>query len=630
MEKSTKNYYQSMTDTCRYVPDHFMIKRTMVRYNMRTIILFLTFLLAPSFVSAVQVTLPYQNNFTSSSEFSAATGTWGSNEAQTWYHDQSGGYGDNGSCVRSQIHTNGGNVQGGLGEFHWASEDDEANHTSRTNVGFLFWPGSGYTQAMRSGGQKVLLFLDGEGARPKLFQREYYSDFTAFAPCQNAGGNCTFMAGGDNPTPADTFHIEDYEEQWVWIEFEIIQNTSIKLYIYTQDGAFNGLYINNTAHGARATSQYALQHLFAYFTSGAVSGASSAYFKVDNLNIAESFIGPPNGFINGSDINTYSLTLTKIENDGSGTVISSPGDINCGSTCFDTFNENSIVTLSATGDDVSWSGDCDANGAVNIGTSDKACTATFTGTSPPTDTTPSNNGLPWTADFETGNLGEFNASITPLLSVSTTAPQSGLYAARAPLTAGTHSDNYADHLFGDFYNVGLDKVEELNLELYSKFDPGYVWPSDSHKIAVFNLTDGNVSARRYQVMIMVNSRGEYLVDHTYMDTWQFFGLTQNRNGSVVTVREGQWDKLRMYVKLNDPDISNGIVRLWINDLLKVEYTDVNIRENTDFGMNKLIMSSYATDSSGSNGVQWYDNWSLSTPDTEVIPSLDVPAGFILN
>lgn len=607
---------------------------------MRTIVLVLTFLLAPSMVSAVQVTLPYQNNFTSSSDFSDATDTWGSNEAQTWYHDQSGCYNNDGGCARAQIHANGGNVQGGLGEFHWAGEGDEANHSSRTNVGFLFWAGSGYTQAMTSGGQKVILLLDGDDARPKLFQREYYSDFTAFAPCQNAGGNCTFMAGGDNPTPADTFHIEDYEEQWVWIEFEVIEDTSIKLYIYTQDGAFNGLYINNTAYGSRATSAYALQHLFAYWTSGAVSGGSDAYFKIDNLNIAESFIGPPSGFVNGTSnttpptTSTYSLTLTKVEDNGSGTVTSSSGDINCGSTCSDEFNENSTVTLTATGDDVTWSGDCNSSGVVNIGTSNKSCTATFVAanTAAPTPTpTTGNTGLPWTADFETGDFSEFNGGATPQLSISTTAPHNGSYAARSPLTAGTHSDNYADFYFGDFFSIGLDKVEALDLQLYSKFDPGYVWPDRSQKIAILNLTDGNVSARRYQVMILVNSNGEYVVDHTYIDTWQFFGLTQNMNGSPVTVREGQWDKLKMHVTLNDPGYSNGIVRLWVNDVLKVEYTDVNIRQDTDFGMNKLIMSSYATDSSGSNGVQWHDDWILSLPGTEVTNpvSPSAPSGFNL-
>jgi hypothetical protein len=153
------------------------------------------------------------------------------------------------------------------------------------------------------------------------------------------------------------------------------------------------------------------------------------------------------------------------------------------------------------------------------------------------------------------------------------------------------------------------------LTTHTKFDPGYVWPSNGHKIAIFNLTNGNDSQRRYQVYVKVNTNGQYAVDHSYIGTWDFFGLPQNQ-GSPASVRFGQWDKIKLYVRLNTPGSSNGVVKLWVNDVLKLSHSNVNIRQNTSYGINKLIMSSYATDASGSNGYQYYDNWQLATADPD--------------
>ena len=74
------------------------------------------------------------------------------------------------------------------------------------------------------------------------------------------------------------------------------------------------------------------------------------------------------------------------------------------------------------------------------------------------------------------------------------------------------------------------------------------------------------------------------------------------------VEPDTWVKLKLYVRLNTAGNSDGALKLWVDDELKADYTNVNIRENTSLGMNKLIMSSYANPSSGSAGVQYYDDW----------------------
>jgi hypothetical protein len=231
------------------------------------------------------------------------------------------------------------------------------------------------------------------------------------------------------------------------------------------------------------------------------------------------------------------------------------------------------------------------------------------------------NGLPWRAAFDGGTFAEFNGGATPALTIQSSGCYSML-CARGPLTSGTLSDNYADHYFGDFYTIRKTKVEELYLVLASKFDSGYVWPSDSQKIAILNLTDGTTSVRRYQVYVYVDSAGRYVVDCANLGSWTFTALRQN-TGPVATVRPGLWDRLKLYVKLNTPGASDGVVKLWVNDVLRVAYSNVNIRQTTSYGMNKLNLSSYATNVSGSSSYQWWDEWQLSNVDPDPIAPVGV-------
>jgi uncharacterized repeat protein (TIGR02543 family) len=82
-------------------------------------------------------------------------------------------------------------------------------------------------------------------------------------------------------------------------------------------------------------------------------------------------------------INRYTLTVTKAGT-GTGTVTSMPTGIDCGGTCEADFNENTLVTLTATPGSFStfagWSGDCSGTNPTIQVTMDanKTCTATFT------------------------------------------------------------------------------------------------------------------------------------------------------------------------------------------------------------------------------------------------------------
>jgi hypothetical protein len=88
----------------------------------------------------------------------------------------------------------------------------------------------------------------------------------------------------------------------------------------------------------------------------------------------------------------YNLTAAKIGS-GSGTVTSSPAGINCGVDCTESYNENTVVTLTATpavgSSFAGWSGACVGTGSCVVTMSSvKSVTATFTvDVAPPTTPT---------------------------------------------------------------------------------------------------------------------------------------------------------------------------------------------------------------------------------------------------
>ncbi len=113
---------------------------------------------------------------------------------------------------------------------------------------------------------------------------------------------------------------------------------------------------------------------------------------------------------NGQQQQTYALTVTKAGT-GAGTVTSSTGGINCGSTCSATYASGSVVTLTAAATSPStfagWGGACtNATGTCTVTMSQaRSVTATF---NPGTTTTPCANPVTITGG-QSGNFGTTGA-----------------------------------------------------------------------------------------------------------------------------------------------------------------------------------------------------------------------------
>ena len=230
--------------------------------------------------------------------------------------------------------------------------------------------------------------------------------------------------------------------------------------------------------------------------------------------------------------------------------------------------------------------------------------------------------LPFQSGFETGNFSEWDGGGDATMSVTSAQASQGRYSAQSVMTAGVATDNYKDFVFGNHPRVGgqpLNVDTGLWLEFDVKFDPGFTFPNCQcvHKIAIVNLEDEN-SLRRYQLIINVwTPNRAYFVEHLKWNADRSFNrafpsISQNI-GTETTVRIGEWDRLKMYIKPNRPGQANGIVRLWVNGVLKAEHTNVPVREDTSYLPNKLIMSNYVNQLATS-GTQRWDDFYLGESD----------------
>jgi hypothetical protein len=181
---------------------------------------------------------------------------------------------------------------------------------------------------------------------------------------------------------------------------------------------------------------------------------------------------------------------------------------------------------------------------------------------------------------------------------------------------GVAADNYKDFYFGDHVVVGgVAADDELWLQFDSKFDADFRFGQneDIHKIAILNFEDEN-GRRRYQLVInILVSSQTYFIENLAWNADRSFDKTVNafsqNVGSPIGLTKGQWENLRMFIKLNTPGQRNGILKFWLNDQLIMDVSDAYMREDTSYNPNKLILSNYVRDTD-LVGFQRWDNFYL--------------------
>ena len=109
---------------------------------------------------------------------------------------------------------------------------------------------------------------------------------------------------------------------------------------------------------------------------------------------------------------------------------------------------------------------------------------------------------------------------------------------------------------------------------------GYVGTNRNHLPDVPNSGPGMPFVANYQDLDWSETGGRYSKANRF----------QNQ-GQNITLEPGKWYLFEWYVKLNDPGVSNGIARLWVDDAtqpitgqtLRLQHTDMRWLKDTDSG-----------------------------------------------
>ncbi|KAI9025032.1 hypothetical protein CLU79DRAFT_745921 [Phycomyces nitens] len=69
-----------------------------------------------------------------------------------------------------------------------------------------------------------------------------------------------------------------------------------------------------------------------------------------------------------------------------------------------------------------------------------------------------------------------------------------------------------------------------------------------------------------------------------------YGTTFSRG--LLQMKKGQWTKLELYIKVNDPSKSNGILQVWQDDSLLISQTSLQYRTSNAVAISSLMFSTF--------------------------------------
>lgn len=245
-----------------------------------------------------------------------------------------------------------------------------------------------------------------------------------------------------------------------------------------------------------------------------------------------------------------------------------------------------------------------------------------------------NNTLEWRCDYVAGS------SV-----ISGTQVHGGSLAFRMPSDYGAVNPGNYVHGFGNHpsCNVGGTMVTDVTLEEWIYLDTGYVLPTDGMKIWIVNSFEdwgSNYSTAEgqgkphswapYYFFVNLNSslqprgvntRADNLGGTNTGELWHEYAQNQ---GSPVAIAVTTWTKLKLRLKLNTLNQSDGIFQMWINDVLKAEYTNMNFRANlTSYGWNHLMLSNSTNSLVTRNQYTYRDDLVLNVTETAATGSVGI-------
>ena len=238
--------------------------------------------------------LPHEEHFDTNAYASDIVWTV---QGGTHSYQPSGGW--KGGAAKFTPPTSGEGVSG-LGQFMFSGL---STIPEQINVRFLVYYGNTWNQ-YSNGNKLVIMNRDGNRGRPMVISRAVGSGTSRWETWGACDGTVCRYEGGDFwPDGTDTFRIgtttNARAHEWVSVEFEANTRTGmIRLYVDSQDGALNGLYIERPMDDTGTGGIWSYIDIIGGYMAQTMRADPENYFMIDELKIASGRIGPPAGFGN--------------------------------------------------------------------------------------------------------------------------------------------------------------------------------------------------------------------------------------------------------------------------------------------------------------------------------------------
>ena len=177
--------------------------------------------------------------------------------------------------------------------------------------------------------------------------------------------------------------------------------------------------------------------------------------------------------------------------------------------------------------------------------------------------------------------------------VTTPAAHDGRYSAHYFARQGTNERTpiqfFADS--SDFAAITgtAEDTTEIYFSWYEYFTSNYPFPSSSQKMLRIGYDNADFPAEKKEYDVLIQSSNADLNVQYFCGQW---GDTSNcRIGDAIRsgtpMETDQWVKLGFWMKLNTPGGSDGFLRLYKNDQLFLERTNLDLRGSCSRGVNFL-------------------------------------------
>ena len=163
------------------------------------------------------------------------------------------------------------------------------------------------------------------------------------------------------------------------------------------------------------------------------------------------------------------------------------------------------------------------------------------------------------------------------------------------------------------------RLDEVYVEYFVRFSSASSWPSTSTKLSKLEswpVAWASNTTKNFYLTTEIDSSGRFIstVNRIKGDNPGYYSYPQNQ-GTIASIHPNVWHEVKIRAKTNTPGEENGIIQMWIDDILVTSYENIVFCTiDAGYGWNTFGISGYDNPSSPDDKQQYWDDLTISSTD----------------